>query len=225
MTYLPPLIDDGDEPKTLRSHQARQMRHAALEHSHIAPLSAFVRCLREKTGLEERIPYFDPFDGGMGADCLFLLEAPGPKAVETGFISRDNPDETAKNFFDLNKEAKIDRRRTIVWNIVPWFIGSESETQPANGADLKRIRPANSKDLRTATPYLTRLLELLPKLHSVVLLGKKAARAGATIRTLHPNTRIYLIPHTSPMFINRSKEKNRSLILEKLKLVADNLPR
>ena len=39
------------------------------------------------------------------AAILYLLEAPGRRAIESGFVSRDNPDETAKNFFLLNIEA------------------------------------------------------------------------------------------------------------------------
>lgn len=202
-----------DAPKTLRSPEARQRRLAAIEEHHVAPLSAFVRRLRTEMGRGYEIPYFDPLDGGICADCLYLLEAPGPKAVVSGFISRNNPDETAKNFFLLNREAGIDRRRTIIWNIVPWYIGSET-----------RIRPANARDLGTAGPALVRLAGLLPALHSIVLVGKKAATAESTIRTLIPGALVYSVPHPSPMFVNRLPG-NRALLLEKLKLIARNLPR
>lgn len=37
--------------------------------------------LRVETHCATAIPYFDPFDGGTTAKCLFLLEAPGPKAL------------------------------------------------------------------------------------------------------------------------------------------------
>ena len=40
------------------------------------------------------IPHFDPLDGGSNAQVLFLMEAPGPKASASGFVSRNNPDET-----------------------------------------------------------------------------------------------------------------------------------
>jgi hypothetical protein len=55
----------------------------------------------------------------LDAECLFLLEAPGGNAVE--FISRNNNDETAKNFFKLNTDANLPRMRTVSWNIVPWY--------------------------------------------------------------------------------------------------------
>lgn len=201
-----------DAPKTLGCPEARQQRLAAIQMSHVAPLSAFVGNLRAEMGDGYEVPYFDPFDGGVKADCLYLLEAPGPKAVVSGFISRNNPDETAKNFFLLNREAGIDRRRTVIWNIVPWYIGSGT-----------RIRPANARDLGVAAPALVRLTSLLPFLYSIVLVGKKAATAESSIRSLVPNALVHVVPHPSPMFVNRLPG-NRAILLEKLKAVARNLP-
>ena len=90
----------------------------------MAPFIHFVQLIRQETGLAREIPYFDPLDGGIAAKCFFLLEAPGPKAVVSGFISRNNPDETAKNFFNLNQDADLPRKSTVSWNVVPWYIGS-----------------------------------------------------------------------------------------------------
>jgi uracil-DNA glycosylase len=87
------------------------------------------------------IPLFDPLDGGVNAECLFLLEAPGPKAVCTGFVSRNNPDETAKNLMLLSIEAGIDRERTILWNVVPWYIGSGSVIRGATASDVREGLP------------------------------------------------------------------------------------
>ncbi|MGH7717468.1 MAG: hypothetical protein ACREON_01305 [Gemmatimonadaceae bacterium] len=67
-----------------------------------------------EAGPEARVPDFDPWDGGTDAEVLYLLEAPGGKAVESGFISRNNPDETARNFFELNRAAGIPRQRTVI---------------------------------------------------------------------------------------------------------------
>ncbi|MGE5199312.1 MAG: hypothetical protein ACM3H9_06705 [Rhodospirillaceae bacterium] len=99
--------------KTLGDPIVREQRLASLEQLHVATLTAFVRTLWRETGLESAIPCFDPADGGTDADILFLLEAPGPRAVQSGFVSRDNPDETAKNFLLPCHEARIDRRRTV----------------------------------------------------------------------------------------------------------------
>lgn len=190
--------------KTLRDPIVRGKRLACLEQPHVAPLSAFVRALRQETGLESAIPYFDPADGGTDADILFLLEAPGPRAVQSGFVSRDNPDETAKNFLLLCHEARIDRRRTVCWNVVPWYIGAG-----------KRIRAATGQDVASGLQSLGRLLELLPRLSTVVLVGGKAAKARGFVAERRPRVDVVEMPHPSPMFINRSPG-NRDRILRVL---------
>jgi len=158
------------------------------------------------------VPYFDPADGGVNAGCLFLLEAPGAKAIKSGFVSRNNADETAKNFFLLNREAGTDRKRTIVWNIVPWYVGSGT-----------KIRPVNVVDVAVAAPALTALLLLLPHLHTIVLVGRKTASSRSAVSALTPHATLYAIPHPSPMFVNRSPA-NRSALLSALHKVAANLP-
>lgn len=84
----------------------------------------------------------------MRAPILLLLEAPGAKATRerggSGFVSPDNNDGTAQNMWELLAEAGYDRGADVVtWNVVPWYIGSES-----------KIRPADSEDLLQARPYL-----------------------------------------------------------------------
>jgi uracil-DNA glycosylase len=95
-----------DVTKLLRDPMARTARQAELYEPHIAPLTEFVEKLRAEVGSHGSIPYFDPWDSGIDAEILFLLEAPGARALFTGFISRNNPDETAKNFFELNRDAE-----------------------------------------------------------------------------------------------------------------------
>lgn len=199
----------NDAPKTLGSPTAREERTRMLTMSHIAPLSDFVEKLRTEMGPDFAIPYFDPLDGGINASILFLLEAPGAKAVFSGFISRNNPDETAKNFFELNKMAGIDRSATVCWNVVPWYIGTETT-----------IRPANYDDIEQALASLKRLFELLPKLRIVVLMGKKAAHIELKVLKMNPTVKVFTIPHPSPLFINRLPE-NRGLLLSALKRIAD----
>jgi hypothetical protein len=173
-----------DRPKLLRDPAARVARAAQLSEPHVAPLTAFVSALRAETGPEAALPDFDPWDGGINAELFYLLEAPGPKAVLSGFISRNNPDESAKNFFELNAAAGIARRRTVTWNIVPWYIGT--------GA---RIRAATRTDIQAGIPSLVRLLAFLPRLRAVVLVGKKAARAENVVSTLRPDLRLFWSPH------------------------------
>ncbi|CAD0364538.1 uracil-DNA glycosylase [Xanthomonas sp. WHRI 8391] len=196
-----------DAPKSLASPAVRQARFGMLQQLHVLALTRYVESLRLEMGSEYGIPYFDPLDGGTDAECLFLLEAPGPKAIATGFVSRNNPDETAKNFFQLNRDAGLERKRTVVWNIVPWYIGSGT-----------KIRPATTRDLGQAAPALANLLTLLPAVHTIVLVGKKAMLARAAVTNLAPSAGIHSMLHPSPMFVNRARG-NRKLLLNQLAVV------
>jgi hypothetical protein len=84
-------------PKLLGDPTARLTRAAQLGEPVVAPLTAFVIALRAEAGPSKPVADFDPWDGGIYAEVLYLLEAPGPNAVLYGFISRNNPDESAKN--------------------------------------------------------------------------------------------------------------------------------
>lgn len=181
---------------------ARNERLTQLQAAHMKQLSDFVAQLRQEVGEAAVIPDFDPWDGGVDAEILFLLEAPGAKAVQSGFISRNNPDETAKNFFELCSEAGISRSRSVVWNIVPWYIGNGS-----------RIRPASTVDLTSGSSSLARFLDLLPRLRVIVLVGRKAEYAEKIIRPLLPNIRILKSFHPSPLFVNNAPG-NREVILK-----------
>ena len=196
-----------DEPKLLRSRTVIEDRLAQLQKPHVKPLTTFVEALRSEVGCPF-IPYFDPWDGGVNAECLFLLEAPGSNAVASGFISRNNNDETAKNFFILNREAGLPRELTISWNIIPWYIGTET-----------KIRAANNKDIANGIPHLLNLLELLPKLRAVVLLGRKAERAESHFSSMKSEVKIFHSPHPSPLFVNNAPG-NRERILKVLVNVA-----
>ena len=196
-----------DAPKLLGNSSAVQERLSQIELPPMAPHTEFVRRLRSEMGSNASIPYFDPWDGGINAEVLYLLEAPGPKAIKSGFISRNNPDETAKNFYEVNQQAGIDRKRTVVWNVVPWYIGSGPH-----------VRPANAKDIEKGTESLAELLQLLPKLRVIVLVGQKAQKALNYAKVLAPSLVILDCPHPSPLFVNR-KPGNRQLLLTKLRQV------
>ncbi len=190
-----------DRPKLLREPDALERRLSQIDEAHIAPLSKFVRRLREKIGPDAAIPYIDPWDGGVDAEVLFLLEAPGPKARNSGFVSMNNPDESAKNFFEISREAGIDRKRTVAWNTVPWYIGSG-----------RKIRPANSADITAGIKSLAELIQLLPKLRAIVLVGGKAHKVEGYVRDIAPHLKVFKSPHPSPMFVNR-KPENRDILL------------
>lgn len=201
-----------DQPKLFGNRTAVADRLAQLQEPHVKPLTAFVETLRSEVGCP-LIPYFDPWDGGINAECLFLLEAPGGNAVASGFISRNNNDETAKNFFILNREAGLPRERTITWNIIPWYIGTET-----------KIRAANNKDIADGIPHLLSLLKLLPKLRVVVLLGRKAEQAESYFSSMKPEMKIFRSPHPSPLYVNNApgnKDRILKVLLDVAKFVQE----
>ncbi len=151
------------------------------------PLSAFVAQVRAERAVQREVPFFDPHDGGIHARILFLLEAPGPQAVRSGFISRDNPDPSARNLRQLL--TPLPRYQTVLWNIVPWYVGTG-----------QRIAPVSPVDLACSRPYLEHLIRLLPAMVTVVLVGKKAQRAhedlgrmwsGSIVEMCHPSNRVF----------------------------------
>jgi hypothetical protein len=131
-------------------------------------------------------PDFDPLDGGTNADILFLFEKPGPMTSATGrgsgFISRNNDDPTAEATFDFMNKAGIPRERAVIWNVVPGW---------------NRTRKVTAAELKAGVVALQGLLPLLPKLQSIVLVGKKAQRALVLVEPL--GLRILKSAHPSPL--------------------------
>jgi hypothetical protein len=88
---------------------------------HVAPLNRLVEEMN--AGRDAHLaPWFDPDGGGIDAHVLFLLENPGRRASSargSGFISADNNDDTAANFFCLRDQAGLPRDRLVAWNVVP----------------------------------------------------------------------------------------------------------
>lgn len=202
-----------DEPKSLRHPMVKARRMRMLDETHIQPLTEFVHRIRAAEELDGEVPYFDPMDGGVNARCIWILEAPGANAVASGFISRNNPDETAKNLFLLYQEAGIPRQDTVLWNIVPWYIGSGT-----------KIRPPRRRDIEDGLEYLDDLFDLLPRLEAVVLVGRNAQKVESRIRGMRSGLRIFRSPHPSPLFVN-NKPGNRQVILDVLLEVAAHLNR
>lgn len=180
------MLTCEDGPKTLWAPAERAARLDLLRAPHMASLTEFVENVRRTVGASDGVPFFDPCDGGVSARALFLLEAPGAKAKLSGFVSRNNPDETAKNSFELHREARLPRREVVLWNVVPWYVGSEG-----------RIRPVGYADLVRATQYLKELVALLPGLQSIVLVGRKAQTVQSQLEDL--GIRIFRSPHPSPV--------------------------
>jgi uracil-DNA glycosylase len=173
------------------------------------PLVAFVEQVRAERGVGAEVPHFDPWDGGIDAQLLFVLEAPGPKTIASGFVSRNNPDESASNFFRANADARIPRQLTASWNVVPWAL------RDARG----RAFAPREADLALGISYLEQLIALLPQLRAVVLVGKKAERAIPRLAITRPDLRCFTSPHPSPQFVNRLPE-NRTRLTDALQHAA-----
>ena len=202
--------------KALRDPVVLASRLAEVNAPHVHALNALVRDMRQLKGADHAIPYFDPHDGGIAGELLFLLEAPGPRAKRTNIVSRDNPDETAKNILEFSYFAGLERSKIVLWNIVPWFIGIAHEGK-------EKIRAAKARDIREGLEQLGRVLELLPKLKIAVFVGNKAAEATDFVMATRPTISIHRMPHPSPVFVNRSPNENKMRLLQALKGVHDAL--
>jgi uracil-DNA glycosylase len=164
-------------------------------------LHKFVNKIRKENGLSEEVPDFDPLNGNENARILFVLEAPGAKAVKTGYISYDNPDQSARNFRDQLRKAGIDRSEIAIWNIVPWYLG-----------DGKKIRAAGVSDVLKGLNYLYDLIRILQKLEFIVLVGG-AARRAHTFLSHKVNIRILGCHHPSPKVVNNNPNMAKENIL------------
>jgi len=177
--------DASDCARSLRSRDASELRRRLLYEPHIAPLKAFVLTLMEKHP-DWEFPDFDPLDGGCNADILFLFEKPGPMTSTggkgSGFISRNNDDPTAAATFDFMNKAGLPRKRTVIWNVIPGWNGT---------------RKVTTEEIRAGLDDLKNLLPLLPKLRTIVLVGKKAQRAKPLIEPRR--LRILDSAHPSPI--------------------------
>jgi uracil-DNA glycosylase len=163
-------------------------RESRLSEPHVAPLMSLITGWRGE-GLD--VPNVDPNDGGIFAKALFLLESPGPRAVGTGFISRDNPDPSARNMTTALAGSGFTRADTILWNVVPYCVSTPGQNRNASPAQV-----------RAAAPYTQRFIDLLMNLKVVVFCGKRAQLAERylsvgvpTLLTYHPGAMAYNRPH------------------------------
>lgn len=164
-------------------------------------LNELVEKIRKEKGLAYEVPGFDPQNGNEDARILFVLEAPGAKAVKTGSISFENPDQTAKNFCEQLMRSGIDRSEICIWNIVPWYLG-----------DGKKIRAADVNDVKMGLNYLGDLIAMLKKLEFIVLVGGPARRAHAYL-SHKTSVRILGCHHPSPKVVNNYPEMREENIL------------
>ena len=192
-----------NSPALLKTATERMRRRALLDQPHIEPLSDYVAQMRAAYPKRTGIPDFDPCDGGTQARVLFCFEAP-PRTLESGFISRDNPDPTAANCRTLFDESGIAREATLLWNVVPW----------------RMEKSIMEDDVRGAAPLLRDLLKLLPQLEVIVLFGQKSWLARPI---LEPMTEAIIKPTWMPSAQSFNGHHKRPDVLHVFQEVAELL--
>lgn len=178
-TVLPPL-----EPRSLKNEENRIIRKELLSSQHMQPLTQWVANLRKQLDDSFFVPDFDPLDGGINAEFLFLFEKPGPKTDSrnggSGFISRDNNDPTAENIFKFMKNIGLNRNRTLIWNIMPIW-----------NKTIKFI----SQERKKGTRLLEEVMGLLPNIKALILVGNSAQSSEKWLKI---NNEIHIIKSAHP---------------------------
>lgn len=139
---------------------------------HVEPLNRFIDDLGRLDDAGPP-PYIAPSYKGVNCPALALLRDPGPKAgglKGSGFLSVENDDPTAERQYWFMVEAGIEPADVLPWNAYPWYINAKP----------------NTRQLRAGSGPLKQLLDLLPRLRIVLLLGGDAKRAWALFESLHP---------------------------------------
>ncbi len=128
------------------------------------------QCEKCNHGKKVEIPANDPANGQPGnkIDILFVNERPGPTAVKTGFISPENPDESARRFKRLFKKVfglKY-RRKIFITNAVLWCPKVEK---------YKNKTPTLSEIKSSSEILLDQIKRIKPKI--IVTMGRPALNA------------------------------------------------
>ena len=161
-------------------------REKQLKEAHVLPLMELI-CSWRSQGWS--VPSIDPLDGGIRAKALFLLESPGPQAVGSNYISRDNPDPSARNMADSLARAGLAREDTLLWNVVPYCV-----------ATRERNRNASSTQIKGARDFTQAFINCLPNLRAIVFCGRKAQIAKPLLVF---SARAFSTFHTGAMSFNR----------------------
>jgi len=159
-------------------------------------LSDIVNRIRADFGSAKDVPGFDPQNGNESAKYLLLLEAPGPQAVQSGMISQNNPDPSARALKQQLAEAQITPNEIAIWNVVPWYIGNENRS---------RIRSARSSDIQQGIAYLREIVSAMPNLKAIVLVGTAARKSHVSLSQFS-TARIVACHHTSQQAMNGNPE-------------------
>ena len=107
---------------------------------HVAPVNRLAARIAAAT--DSVVPGADPDGGGIHARVLLLLETPSRAGgYTTGLISIDNDDTAAANLWRALHAVGLDRRLVLVWNAVPWYVGSADKIRSPHRPRSPRDRP------------------------------------------------------------------------------------
>jgi uracil-DNA glycosylase len=129
--------------------EVRARKLSQLDAPHVRPLIHLIKTW--ETG-DLRFPRVDPDDGGVNAEVLFLQHTPGRRAVGTGFVSRDNPDPTARNAGEALDYAGFQRTDYVRWNVVPYYISTADKDGKATTREVHEAARGATTKHRFITP-------------------------------------------------------------------------
>lgn len=139
-------------------------KHAHIRDPHVAPINALADRVADAEGIYRGlVPYVDPQLGGVDAEVLALLDNPSTKAeagTGSGLLSLENDDGTARYCADRYNAFGLTPDRVVHWNVAP---------APIVGV---KNRASSSPERVRGALWLPELLELLPNLRVVLLMGK-----------------------------------------------------
>jgi len=176
-------------------------RDGRLNEPHVKPLMDLVSRLRSRW--DSGVPNVDPNDGGVNAKVLFLSETPGPKAVKSGYVSRDNGDPSAQHAGEALDSAGFPRSDYVRWNVVPYYVSTEDKN--AN---------ATPRQIHAAADATQAFIGLLRNLRVVVFCGLQAHKAIPDL-VLPPGVQTLATYHCGAMSWNQAR--CRKHILETFK--------
>ncbi|MDN4506627.1 hypothetical protein [Dietzia maris] len=152
------------------------LKHAHIRDPHVAPINALADRVADSEGIARGlVPYVDPQMGGVDAEVLALLDNPSTKAeagTGSGLLSLENNDGSARFCAERYNDFGLAPGRVVHWNVAPAPIAGVKNGQ---SSPAERVRGAR---------WLHELLELLPNLRVVLLMGDNARdgwkRSGLT---------------------------------------------
>jgi uracil-DNA glycosylase len=192
----------ASEPRQHRDAAFLAAKQARLGEPHLTAINLLARDIATATG--SVVPSADPDGGGVRARILILLETPSRAGgYRTGIVSLDNDDSAAANLWRALTVTRVDRREVLVWNTVPWYVGTP-----------EKIRPPRPSEVDEGRRWLLQLIDRLPELVVIIGMGRAAASALTPLRTELEVRGLVIMetPHPSQRAYNRPNGAARERI-------------